>query len=232
VSVGRLYRLQQVDSENEEKSRRLAEIEQSLGVADDVVAAREGASEAERQLYETKANMRALELEVGSLDARLKANQERMYGGKVRNPKELSGLSEESKSLKRHRSELEDSELELMLLAETQEAEVVARGARLRQVEADWQEQHAVLLAEKANLVARLADLEELRSEVRSRIAMADLAMYDDLRSRLGGVAVALVRHGMCQVCGVDLPTAEAQAVERGERHFCPVCDRLLCGGG
>lgn len=232
MSVGQLYRLQQIDSERDEKSRRLAEIEQSLDVSDEVVAAREGAAEAERQMHETKASMRALELEVGTLDARLKANQERMYGGKVRNPKELSGLLDEAKSLKRHRSELEDSELELMLLAETQEAEVAERGARLRQIEADWQEQHAVLLAEKEDLVARLGDLEELRSEVRSRIVRADLAMYDDLRSRLGGVAVALLRHGMCQMCGVDVPTAEALAVERGAAHFCPVCNRLLCGGG
>jgi len=232
VSVGQLYRLQQIDSETEEKSQRLAEIELSLGVSDDVVVAREGAAEEERLLYETKAKMRALELEVGSLDARLKANQERMYGGKVRNPKELSGLSDEAKSLKHHRSELEDSELELMLLAETQEAEVAERGARLRQIEAAWQEEHSVLLAEKEELVARLADLEELRNELRSRIVRADLAMYDDLKSRLGGVAVARLRHGMCQACGVDLPTAEALAVERGETHFCPVCSRLLCAGG
>jgi len=232
VSVGQLYRLQQIDSEGDEKSERLAEIEQRLGVSSEVAAAREGAAESERVLRETQARMRALELEVGSLEAKLKANQERMYGGKVRNPKELSGLSDEAKALKRHRSALEDAQLELMVLAESQEAESQEREALLRQVEARWSEQHAALLAEKEGLVARLGEIDELRSEVRSRIGRAELAMYDELRSRVGGVAVALLRHGMCQVCGVDLPTAEVLAVERGATHFCPVCSRLLYGGG
>jgi uncharacterized protein len=232
VSVGQLYRLQQIDSEWDEKSERLAEIEQSLGLSDEVAEARESAAEADRQWKESRAKMRALELEVASIDAKLKANQERMYGGKVRNPKELSGLSDEAKSLKRRMAELEDEELELMLLAETRERESSQRGARMRQVEAQWQEQHAVLLAEKEGLEAHLHEIDELRSEVRSRIGRMDLATYDDLRVRLGGVAVALLKHGMCQVCGVDLPTAEAQAVERGAAHFCPVCSRLLCSGG
>jgi predicted nucleic acid-binding Zn-ribbon protein len=231
--LGQLYRLQLTDSEWDEKSQRLAEVAQSLGVSDEVSSAREQVAEAERALHESRAKLRALELEVGGLASRLKANEERMYGGKVRNPKELSGLSEEAKSLRRRRAEAEDVELELMVLAEAQEAELVERRARLLQIEATWQEQQAALQAEKEQLEARLEGLEELRSEVRSRIGRADLALYDDLRAGLGGVAVALLRRGMCQVCGVDVPTGEAQAVERGEGpYFCPVCNRLLYGGG
>ena len=232
MSVGQLYRLQQIDSESDDKGERLAEIEESLALPEKVVEARAHAAEAERLLQETKARMRAIELDVGSLSAKLKANQERMYGGKVRNPKELSGLSEEAKSLKRHLSELEDAELELLLLSETQEAEKAAQAAQLRQVEAEWLEQHAALLEEKEGLEARLREVDDLRIEVRSRISRADLALYDDLRDQLGGVAVALLRRGMCQACCVDVPTAEALAVERGATHFCPVCGRLLCGGG
>ena len=118
-----------------------------------------------------------------------------------------------------------------MLLSETQEAEMAAQAAQLRQAEAEWLEKHAALLEEKEGLDARLRELEDLRQEVRSRISRAELTLYDDLRGQLGGVAVALLRHGMCQTCGVDLPTAEALAVERGATHFCPVCGRLLCGG-
>jgi len=232
VSVGQLYRLQQIDSEGDDKSQRQSEIVESLEVPEDLVEARARAAEAELQLHDTKTRMRAIELEVGSLNTKLKANQERMYGGKVRNPKELSGLAEEANSLKRHRSELEDAELDLMLRSETQEADLAAQTALLRQLETDWVEQHGALVAEKQGLEARLLEIQDLRKEVRSRIPRAELAMYDDLRARLGGVAVALLRHGMCQVCGVDLPTAEALAVERGATHFCPVCDRLLCGGG
>jgi predicted nucleic acid-binding Zn-ribbon protein len=231
--LGQLYRLQLTDSEWDDRSRRLAEVEQSLGLSDEVADAREDLAGAERALHDSRAKMRALELEVGSLASKLKANEERTYGGKVRNPKELSGLSEEAKSLRRRRAEAEDVELELMVLAEAQESELAERRTRLLQIEATWQEQQTVLQAEKEQLEGRLGGLEELRSEVRSLIGRADLALYDDLRAGLGGVAVALLRRGMCQVCGVDVPTGEAQAVERGEGpYFCPVCNRLLYGGG
>jgi predicted nucleic acid-binding Zn-ribbon protein len=231
--LGQLYRLQLTDSEWDEKSHRLMEVVEGLAASDEVVHAREEVVEAERALHESKAKARVLELEVGGIDARLKVNQERMYGGKVRNPKELSALSEEAKSLRRRRADAEDVELELMLQAEAQEAELAEIRARLRQVEATWQEQQAVLTAEKEQLESRLAALEEVRGEVRSLIGKADLALYDDLRAGLGGIAVALLRRGMCQVCGVDVPTGDAQAVERGEGvHYCPVCNRLLYGGG
>jgi uncharacterized protein len=230
---GRLYRLQLTDSEWDEKSYRLAEVVEALGVSDDVARARQAVAESEGLLHGSRAKIRALELEVGNIEAKLKANQERMYGGKVHNPKELSGLSEEAKSLRRRRSDAEDAALELMLQAETQEAELAERRACLRQAEAALAEQQAVLQAEKEQLEARLTDLEELRTELRSRIGSADLALYDDLRSALGGVAVALLRRGMCQVCGVDVPTDDARAAERGEGlHYCPVCNRLLYGGG
>jgi len=232
MTIGQLYRLQQIDSEWDEASELMAEVKQSLDTSDELLQAREAAAAAERELNGTKAKLRSLELEVGSLDARFKANQERMYGGKVRNPKELTGLAEEAKSLKRQRAELEDAELEQMVLAESQEEALKDKRAQLRQIEAQFLELHSVLLAESERLTARLEELDEQRAEVRSRIARTDQLLYDDLRGRLGGVAVALLRHGMCQACGVDVPTAEAQAVERGVTHFCPVCNRLLCGGG
>jgi predicted nucleic acid-binding Zn-ribbon protein len=43
---------------------------------------------------------------------------------------------------------------------------------------------------------------------------------------------MARLRGGVCQVCGVNVPTQVARAVQRGEgRYYCPVCNRLLYGG-
>jgi predicted nucleic acid-binding Zn-ribbon protein len=58
------------------------------------------------------------------------------------------------------------------------------------------------------------------------------LADYDDLRQRFGGIAVVVLKRGICQTCGVDVPTSVARAVERGEGvHYCPVCSRLMVAG-
>lgn len=227
-----LYRLQLVDSEWTAKHERLAQVEEALGETHDLLLAREAAAEMVQVLQGLNKRLRALELDVQAVNDKLKANQERLYGGKVRNPKELSGLQEEAGALRRRRSELEDQELELMIEMEEQEAELAERQARLRQIEAGWREDQARLQAEKEQLAIDLHALQGERQAIRTPIPPHDLADYDDLRQRYGGVGIALLRRGICQVCGVDVPTGVAGAVSRGEgRHYCPVCNRLLYGG-
>jgi hypothetical protein len=78
----------------------------------------------------------------------------------------------------------------------------------------------------------RLLELEEEQAEIRARIGAAELADYDDLSQRLGGVAVVRMKRGVCQGCRVDVATGVARAVERGKgMHYCAVCNRLLYGG-
>jgi hypothetical protein len=230
--VKQLYQLQLVDTEWDEKSRRLALVEASLAESGDVLRAREAVAETEGHLHELRKKLHALELEIAGLNDKLKANQERLYGGRVRNPKELGSLQQEATVLQRHRSELEDGQLESMIAIEEQEAELAERQARRRQIEATRGEEQAVLQAEKEQLAGRLAELEEQRTGLRQRLRAADLADYDDLRRRQGGTAVALLKRGTCQACGVDVPTTMARAVEHGEgMHYCPICNRLLYGG-
>jgi predicted nucleic acid-binding Zn-ribbon protein len=150
----------------------------------------------------------------------------------VRNPKELAGLQDEAFSLRRRKEELEDEQLLLLIGIEEQEAELAECEARLRQIEAAWRQDQAALEMEKGELEQRLAELEAERAEQRAAIGAADLELYDDLRQRYGGLAIVQVRRGICQTCGVDVPTSVARAVERGEGpYFCPVCNRLMYGG-
>ena len=230
--TSQLYQLQRVDSEWEEQSQHLALVESSLGESGDLIRAREAVDETEGQLGNLRKQSRALELEVASLNDKLKANQERLYGGRVRNPKELGGLQEEATALRRRRSDLEDGQLELMIAIEGQEAELAERQARLRQIEANWREEQAAALTEKQALELSMAELAEERDGLRARIGIAGTALYDDLRRRLGSTAVVLLKRGMCQGCMVDVPTSMARAVERGEGiHYCPICNRLLHSG-
>jgi len=230
--TSQLYQLQRVDSEWEEQSQHLALVESSLGESGDLIRAREAVDETEGQLGNLRKQSRALELEVASLNDKLKANQERLYGGRVRNPKELGGLQEEATALRRRRSDLEDGQLELMIAIEGQEAELAERQARLRQIEANWREEQAAALTEKQALELSMAELAEERDGLRARIGVAGTALYDDLRRRLGSTAVVLLKRGMCQGCMVDVPTSMARAVERGEGiHYCPICNRLLHSG-
>ncbi len=227
-----LYQLQLVDSEHQGKTRQLAMVNDGLGESDEVIRAQEAVVETETSLGELRVELRALELEIAGVNAKLKQNQDRLYSGRVRNPKELSNLQEEAAALRRRRSELEDGQLELMIGVEEAEAELSERQARANQIETTWREEQARLQAEKEELEFRLAELEEECEKMRSRIGAADLTLYDSLRSRLGGTAVVRLKKGTCTACGVDVPTSMARAVEHGDgMHGCPICGRLLFGG-
>lgn len=227
-----LYQLQLVDSEHQDKSAWLATVNDSLGESDEVNRAQEAVAETESNLGHLRTQLRALEIDIAGLNDKLKQNQERLYGGRIRNPKELSNLQEEAAALRRRRSELEDDQLELLIAIEETEAELAERQARFRQIEGTWREEQARLRAEKEELELRLAELEEQRGGMRSHVRASDLTLYDGLRARLGGTAVVRLKKGICQACGVDVPTSMALAVERGEgMHECPICGRLLFGG-
>jgi predicted nucleic acid-binding Zn-ribbon protein len=230
-TVRNLYQLQLVDIERDQKRQRLAQVESSLGESDDVVRARDAVVDTEQSLDQLRVQLRDLELEISTLNAKLKKNQDRLYSGRVRNPKELSNLQEEAAALRRRRSELEDGQLELMIAIEEDEAELAERQARLLQIETTWREKQADLHAEKEQLEVDMVELDEEISTRRTRLRAADLALYDELRDDLGGVGIALLKRGICQACGTDVPTGAARAVERGEGlHFCPTCRRLLSG--
>jgi hypothetical protein len=231
--LGQLYRLQVIDAESDEKSERLAEVNADLGETDAVTQARAQVADVESRLAQMHKRMRELELQIGGLDAKLKANQERLYSGLVRNPKELASLQEEAKSLKRHCSELEDQELQLMMAVEETDTELARARAHREQAEADWRADQAGLRSERDRLQQRLVELEDMRSGMRSQISARDLALYDDLRDKLGNNCIALIRSGICQVCGVDVPVTMTRAVERSQGYnYCPICNRLLYAGG
>jgi len=231
--IGQLYQLQRVDLEREEKTSHLAEVEASLGETEDLQQARQMVTEMEAKLDGLRKQVRELELEVGGIEDKLKHNQDRLYSGQVRNPKELKSLQEEAAALRRHRSQLEDGELELMIAIEGGEAELAERLARLRQIEDSWRADQTGMFAERDRLQQRLADLEEQSSGMRGDLGRKDLAFYDDLQGRLGGKGIALLKDGLCQGCWVDVPMTVARAVERGQGlNYCPICDRLLYGGG
>jgi predicted nucleic acid-binding Zn-ribbon protein len=233
VSTSRqLYQLQLVDSRWDQNRQRLLAVEGSLGQSQDLVLARQAVKEAEGVLAELKVQLRVVDLDVGAVSSKLKQNQDRLYGGRVRNPKELANLQEEAAALRRRQSELEDAQLELMISVEDQEAELAERQARARQIEATWLADQARLEAEKDELELQLADLDEERAAMRSQIAAGALAGYDALRQRLGGAGVALLKRGTCQGCGVDVPTSLVGAVERDrELQHCPICGRILSTG-
>ncbi len=213
-----------------ESSNRLLEVENSLGETEEVRQARHALEEREKELSEWRKKLRAFELEAKSLAEKISSTEERLYSGRVRNPKELTNLEEEVKYLKRKKSKLEDEMLEAMVEIEEGEADMVRLGEESKRIERSWRQDQARLSSEKDELKDRLSQLEEEQAALRQTIGADDLALYDELCHRKGGRGVALLRGGVCQGCGVALPTGKAQQIAQGQvLSACGSCGRILC---
>ena len=69
------------------------------------------------------------------------------------------------------------------------------------------------------------------RAEVVLPIAEPDIATYDRLRASYKGIAVAVIQHGVCGGCHMDISVSELDIIKRlpiDQVAECPNCNRLL----
>jgi len=225
-----LYRLQAIDLELAQGAERLQQVEALLGESEALRQARQAHEQARQELNRWQIRLRDLELEMASLNEKVTATEERLYSGRITNPKELSNLQEEVQHLKRRRSRLEDDVIEAMVMVEESREVLSERSRHLQDVEARWREEQAALLAEQTELEDRLKELQARQKAIRAAISPADLSLYDGLRRRKGGRAVASLEGNLCRGCGVTVPTSQARAARQNdELIFCPTCGRILC---
>lgn len=223
-----LQSLQRLDSDSDEKRHRLAEVEDALGESEEVRQARQALEGAQALVQRCAVQQRDLDLELGGLADKISRSEQRLYGGTVKNPKELADQQAEIASLRRRHQRLEDDLLAVMI--EREEAEEVRAQAqeRVSETETRWSVQQADLAVERDALYAWLAKADQVRAALLPNIDPGDLAVYDSLRRRKGGLAVALVRGGSCSACGVIVSPGLKWQLREGKRGHCSNCDRIL----
>ncbi len=222
-----LYQLQQIDDTIRARKRRLAEVEGQLGESESLRKARSDFVAAEAALQELEKMQRLQELELETVGDKLRSEESRLYGGRVKNPKELAGLQKEVRYLKQRHAELEDNLLETMLAREEATSHVAERKTILDGIEGAWQRDQSDLLAEREQLQAAIAEANDQRKELVHKIPAHVLNTYDHL-IRTKGSAVAPVESGMCTGCRVSLSAVDRQRVLGDELTTCSNCDRIL----
>jgi len=221
--------LQQTDSETDDLRRRLAEVISLLGETHELSAARRRHEEAQEALAYWRTKQRDRELALRSLDRKSKSSEQRLYGGRIRNPKELSDLQDELESLGRRKSAIEDELLEAMLQVDECQAETVKAAEGLSRIEAEWSSAQAALRAEKEGQERRLAELAATHEDQIRATAPADVSSYEHLRKRKGGLAVTVLKGHECQGCMTTVSAARVrEARSRDTLAYCGNCGRIL----
>lgn len=222
------YRLQCLDSEGDKRRRRLAEVEAMLGETKGLDRAQRAVEEAQTHVQKREVRQRDQELEVQGLSDKITREEQRLYSGAIKNPKELQDMQAEVASLNRRRQQLEEALLETMIELEEAQSGLTQAEEHLAAARASWTTDQAELGNEHAALKARLAEIEQAREAVLPNIDAGDLSVYQGLRPQKGGVAVVPVEAGACGGCGVGLPPSLEWQLREGHLTTCGNCGRIL----
>ncbi len=227
-----LFRLQKVDSRISQIETRLAKIQETLDNDVELRAAREQIKQAEVNQHNADHARRTSEEEAKSQQIKIQQVESSLYGGTVRNPKELQDLQAEITSLKKHQAVLEERELEAMLSVDDSQSALQAAQEKLKQIQSRLGNEHQKLIEEQTALSRDLETLKAERQAAVSDVAADTLSTYDNLRQQRRGVAVAVVSDNACGACGTTLTAA----LQQSARHtlqlvYCPSCGRILYAG-
>jgi predicted nucleic acid-binding Zn-ribbon protein len=224
-----LLDLQDVDSVIDRLTRRLSEIKAALHETAELIAARSALRTADESVTYKRAHRKELDLADATLETRIKQADERLYSGTVRNPKELLDLQNDIASLKRQKNTLDDQLFAAMVALEEAETELKSCSDTLTSIDAEWRASQGDLATELTQLERDLAEKAVEQTEARAQLNAPDLAQYDQLRRRKGGVVVVEMEGSVCGACGVRVSAHIAQQVSQVDHLArCGNCERIL----
>ncbi len=229
TTAAELFALQETDLANDSTVTRLAEVEAQLGETEELVSARELVEQSRERAKEIQRRQKEMDLDAEEVREKAAVIEGKLYGGSMKNPKELEDFQADLTSLQTQLGKREDALLEVMLELEDAEAALKEAEEALARIEDSWKADQASLRDTQATLKEELAELQAKRSRQLNGMDRAALSLYETLRERRQSTAVAVVERGLCQGCRISLPMAIIQKARAGAGLVqCVSCERIL----
>jgi predicted nucleic acid-binding Zn-ribbon protein len=232
MDVKALYELQKVDTAIEQAKvalEKLPERTHHAQAQSDLAHVRSTRDNLRREQSTMEAELAVIEKKSVEIDAH-RAKLERQMKTIIA-PREAEALQNEMQTLAAERNELDDRGL--LLLESSASADEDVRktvDTEIRAVEVEATTAHALTQAAAAKS-DEITVLLVRRAEVVLPIAEPDIATYDRLRASYKGIAVAVIQHGVCGGCHMDISVSELDIIKRlpvDKVAECPNCNRLL----
>ena len=223
-----LAALQLSEREIQVIERELADVDARLDALNNQIGEFETRlTEGKNQLAAHKMSYREGESEVRSTETRIDQSNAKLRS--VKTNKEYQSMLKEIDELKVKRSSIEDRMLETLELIEREETSVKTLEADFADLSAEIQEKQSEIMS---NAKVRRIELEEASSErdtIFSKLNPKLQAMYVKVKNQSGGVGVAAVEDGVCQVCRMNIPPQLfIELMRMDQLIMCPYCQRMI----
>lgn len=229
AQVFKLYRLQQLDIQVDQITNRIQTIEIEIQDQSSIEEIAKQKSKIGSALDQVKSEVKKSEHQVSSMRIKLDQNQAKLYGGKIKNPKELQDLQAEAATLRKQLGVLEDQLLEKLILAEENQEDFDQIDTLLNEAKSMHQEKVNMITKEKSELIKQRSTILAEREAIAETTPRDELILYEEIRNKRRGIAVVKVSDGSCSACGSSLSAALHRLV-KSPNHiaYCETCGRIL----
>jgi len=225
--VKRIFELQQIEADLLSTHKQLEDIVRHIEHDDAYEQAQKAFETARQMLTGVEKQYKELDAEAEELRTNIKRIEDKLYSGKIKNPKELVGYEQEAGMLKTKLGKMDDSLLEMMERIESGKSNVTRLRKIFGEAEEAWKKEKGLLQQKADEINTELAGMEARRKDILADIDSGSLLTYESIK-RQKNTAVVRVEQGRCMGCRVSLSISELQRVRGNSIIQCSNCGRIL----
>lgn len=185
-----------------------------------VALQRQTSIDLKKQYREDEVEIKAIEVRVGKNNEKLRA---------VKTNKEYQSMLKEIDELKKKASELEDRMLASLDLIENTDAEVATLEKSLADVQLEIKTKQEEISHQADDQRLQMEGYQQEREDVWQNLSDNLKKLFEKVKKQGGGIAVAPIVDGVCQVCRMNIPPQMYNELLRlDEIRLCPNCQRII----
>jgi predicted nucleic acid-binding Zn-ribbon protein len=228
IDFEKLIRLQALDLDIREAQTLLDSIPSQIDAIDQKIASgSQAVAQAKDKLAANQKKRRELEGEVKDIKSRITKHKSQQ--SQVKSNKEYGALLKEIEDDQGRIDELEETIIQEMLQADDIEAEIRAANDQQGREKKVLEAEKGVLLQKKAEAEARVQALNKDKEALLPEIAPDELALYQRIFRKKGGIALSSIRDDFCSLCHMRVrPQMLNELLEKNKLITCENCGRIL----
>ncbi|NVM22783.1 MAG: hypothetical protein HWN68_13505 [Desulfobacterales bacterium] len=230
--IGLLVKLQEKDralnrlrKQIHEGPLQINELESEVGSLEDSLADDKG------RIEDVKKLQHQYESEVEDAIGHIKKSKSRLMA--IKSNKEYHALLKEIEDTEKANAERENKTLSCMEELESLNQVLESKGKDLSVMRDRLENEKRAIEADVRQAKEQVSQLEKGRGSMVEAIEPKLLARYEQIKARMGGIAIALVENATCCGCHLNIPPQMYNELQKGDSlKFCPHCDRIICWKG
>ena len=224
-----IYKLQIIDSDIIDSVKLLSDIKYKISDKKELSSLEDKLAKNSVSFNKLQVMKKTIELEVTSIQENINSINQKIYGGSIKNSKELIALDGEKGFLEEKLSLNEDKLLNIMIKTDSLQTYINSLNMKIIEVTNKKQSEMPELIKEEKKIVNKIDVLNSDRKKIIPNIRKDILMVYDQLIKSKNGLAVVKVTRGTCEGCRLSVPSADLQRVKTSSNIVrCSSCNRII----